>query len=180
MGVHAMGVEFGDPGEIALNVIDADQPARGLEVVLGRIDQPPVGREEAMAEEMAPLGRGEGPQRLAGLRIENDGEGARATGKGDGAARHRIESDVMAAIGQGHLRDDAPVLGKDRAAIGAVGPAAGAGKKRIRLLERLRMPTGEAACKECAGPRQKVATRKEGRGDGVVDRAHETPPKVRP
>ena len=86
----------------AAGVVDADHAGGVVEIVLGRVEQRAVGREDAMAEEMPARRCSAIGQRLARCRY-----GRRRRRRCRAAARRppsgrddRIEGDVVAAIGQ--------------------------------------------------------------------------------
>ena len=162
VGVHAMGVELADAGIAGLNVIDRDETPGRIVVVLGGVHQPPVRREEAVAEIVPAFRRGQRLDGFAGGRVEDDGEGARAPGEDDGTTGDLVEGDVVAAIGQGYRRDDLATICEDGAAEAAVGPQAGGAEERLGPIEGRRAARRQAGGEGGTSTDQEAAAVDEG------------------
>ena len=100
MRPHAVGGELADTVEFRPRVINANDARGVIKIVLGRIEQGAVGREHTMAEEMPAGDAGDGRWLLATGMVEDHRESAGLAGEDDRAFRHRVESNVMATVGQ--------------------------------------------------------------------------------
>ena len=132
MRTHAVGREFADAAEFRARVIDADDAGGIVEIVLGGVEQRAVGREHAVAEEMPAGDAGDGQRRVTAGVVEDHGEGAGLPGEDHRALRHRIEGDVVAAIGQVDRMQHLAGLGQDGRAIAAVALDEGGGEDGVR------------------------------------------------
>ena len=149
----AMGRKLAQALVPALHVVDADDAALALEVVLGGVEQPPVQAEDAVPIEMSVDRRfyasGDGAQH----EVQNQGEAAGAPGEMHGSASVGAHSERMAPRRQRQIEERSAVLSKaaDPVAAGDVGVGTeierGAGRGGLRAeqygWDRPGDPTGE-------------------------------------
>ena len=97
--LHAVRRKLADLPVAGGRVAHADHARGALIIVLGGVEQLAVGREHAMAEEMA-VGLGGEPDRRPRIERHGDAEAARAAGESDPFAAVGLKRDVMAALRQ--------------------------------------------------------------------------------
>ncbi len=161
--IHAVRVEFADATEAVGRIVDADQTARGLEIVLGRVKKPSVRGKDAMAEKMSP-GRGlEGHRFGAPVEVEHDGEVPRPPREGDRAPRRPVAGDVVAAIGQGDARVNRAVAADKRDPEPAVAVLVGRREGGLSARPGKRTRRADPGQEPGAGRRQQGAAVEQGR-----------------
>ena len=84
MRVDATRVDLPDPDVAGADVIDAEHAALALPVVLRRVEEAAVGREEAVAVEVAPLRRRKARDLASHGQVDHEREPARAPGEHHG------------------------------------------------------------------------------------------------
>src|SRR5690606_29007317 len=53
VGIEAMALQFSDAPEARPGIVNPENSAAGIEIVFGRIEQPPILREDAVSAEVA-------------------------------------------------------------------------------------------------------------------------------
>ena len=107
-------------------VIDAEEAVARLVVVLGRVEQAPVGREHAVAVEVAVRRRREQHRLAPAPHIEGERERAGAAREHHRLAACGVERDVVAAVPQRQLAHDRAVEPQHHDRVGAIrAPACG-------------------------------------------------------
>src|SRR5262245_54733529 len=99
MRLHAVGGEFSDLPVATGRIAHPDHAGGALVVVLGGVEQPAVGREDAVAEEVTPRLRRE-PDRRAAVKRHSDAEPAGPAGERDPLGAVGTKRDVVAAPGK--------------------------------------------------------------------------------
>ncbi len=154
MRTDAVGRDLADALVAAGRVVDADEAGARLVVVLGRIEQPSVAREDAVAVEVA-VGRRREQHRLAAiLNVEGERERTRAAREHDRLAARTIERDVVATPFERQLTQHCAVERQHDDRVVAVGAAASGDQVTCRntragiVVEHARKCIGSARRRE--------------------------------
>src|SRR5690606_9919475 len=99
VGIEAMALQFSDAPEARPGIVNPENSAAGIEIVFGRIEQPPILREDAVSAEVA-IRRGfKDDWRACTVEVERDRELTRPARKGNSAGPVGAEGNVVAPSG---------------------------------------------------------------------------------
>jgi hypothetical protein len=108
----AVGGELADLAVAVVGVANADHAAAGREIVLAGQQMAAVGRERAVAVEVAPPGGVDAAQSLPLLEVDHHREGTRTAGEDHALRRVRAKRGAVAAAGQRDIEGQAAIGAK--------------------------------------------------------------------
>ena len=100
VGADPVRVQLADPAPSRARVVDAEDAAFGLVVVLGRVDETPPRGVEAVAAEVPPGRRRESLDGPPALEVQNEGEATGAAGEDHRGPPVRGDGGAVAAAGE--------------------------------------------------------------------------------